>query len=222
MILTASCFFFALSRLPLLEAITLAFTAPIWILVIARVLLGEPFTARASSAVGLGFAGVLVVYLFSETDGSGARDMLGIAAALSAAFTLALSLVLVRQRAAHDPVPVMVFLQTVAAFAIATPIGMAAWTGIPANLWIVFAIIGVFGTLGHLLLSSSFARARASDIAPAEYTAFIWAILFGALFFDEWPGPQHIVAAGLIALGCAVASRAKPEMAVPAHPIPET
>ena len=209
---TAAQFFFALGRLPLIEAATLAFTAPLWVVVLGRLVLGEAFTLRALAAVALGFAGVLIVGAATPAT-AGARDALGTATALGAAVTYALAMVLVRRRSAHDPVPVMVLIQSVGALVVAAPLAAASWRPMEPALWSVFAVIGLLGTLGHLLLSSALARARAADLAPAEYTTLLWAFAFGAAFFGERPGLGHALGAGLIALGCLVASRAEPERA---------
>ena len=209
---TAAQFFFALGRLPLIEAATLAFTAPLWVVVLGRLVLGEAFTLRALAAVALGFAGVLIVGAATPAT-AGARDALGTATALGAAVTYALAMVLVRRRSAHDPVPVMVLIQSVGALLVAAPLAAASWRPMEPALWSVFAVIGLLGTLGHLLLSSALDRARAADLAPAEYTTLLWAFAVGAAFFGERPGPAHALGAGLIALGCLVASRAEPERA---------
>ena len=222
LVVLAACFFFALGRLQLVEAVTLVFTAPIWVTIVARVLLNEPFTARAVAAVVLGFAGVLTVYLAAPAATSGAVDMLGVAAALMAAMLYALVMVLARKQSAHDPVPVMVCLQFVACVVVAAPFGIATWQTPDATAWAAFALIGLLGTIGHLLLVSAFARAKAADLAAAEYTALFWAALYGTLFYEESLGVEHLLGAGLVIAGCAIASRAAPQRVSPSAPIAET
>ena len=209
---TAAQFFFALGRLPLIEAATLAFSAPIWITLFGRLLLGEAITPRALAAVASGFAGVLVVYGADPSAGTG-RDVLGTAAALGAAVTYALAIVLTRRRSAHDPVPVMVAIQSAVALAVAAPLALASWRPVEPTLWAAFAVVGLMGTLGHLLFAGALARARAADLAPAEYTTLLWAFAFGVLFFGERPAAEHLTGAALIVLGCAIAGRAKPQRA---------
>ena len=210
LVLLTSCFFFALSRLPLVEAVTLVFTAPIWVTVVSRILLNEAFTGRSVGAVVLGFAGILAVYAGAETDAARTRDVAGIAAALCAAVLYAFVMVLARKQSAHDPVPVMVFLQFLACVVMSAPLGLASWLP-PADWhWAAFLAIGLLGTLGHLLLVDSFARARAADLASAEYTSLFWAALYGAIFYGETIGVEHLVGAGLVITGCAIAAKAVP------------
>ena len=219
LVLLASCFFFALGRLPLVEAVTLVFTAPIWVTVFARVVLGEPFTVRTIVAVLLGFAGVLIVYAAAPARGAGNIDLLGILAALAAAMMYGLMMVLARRQTARDAVPVMVLLQCVAAVAVSAPLAALAWQTPTATQLATFVLIGFLGTCGSLLLTNGLARARAGDLAAAEYTSLFWAAIYGSLFFGESLGLQHLAGAGLVVIGCAIASRAAPERmgaAVPA------
>ena len=65
-----------------------------------------------------------------------------------------------------------------------------------------------------LLLSWAYARAEASYLAATEYTAFLWAMLFGWLFFDESVSPYTLAGAALIVAGCILAAR-RPEEASP-------
>jgi drug/metabolite transporter (DMT)-like permease len=68
------------------------------------------------------------------------------------------------------------------------------------------AAMGVFTLGGHLGVTAAFQRAPASVVAPFEYTALVWATIFGFLFFGDFPGPMVwmgvavIVGAGLYTL----------------------
>lgn len=211
MIVAASSFFFAITRMPLVEAVTLSFTAPIFMVLIARVILGEPITARAIVGVGLGFAGVLVVAAggmgANEADGGPTLLPMGIAAALLAAVAYALGIILLRKHSTHDSIPALVFLQAAMAMVIMTPIGIATWSGIGANDLIAFAVIGLLGTIGHILMASGFKHAHAARLAPLEYTNLLWATIFGVLFFSERPALTTFAGATLIIVACVIATR---------------
>lgn len=211
MIVAASSFFFAITRMPLVEAVTLSFTAPIFMVLIARIILGEPVTARAIAGVGLGFFGVLVVVAgdmgTSPVNGGQALMLEGIAAALLAAVAYALGIILLRKHSTHDSIPVLVFLQAAMAMAIMTPIGIATWGGIDLDDLIAFAAIGLLGTVGHLLMAWGFKHAAAARLAPLEYTNLLWATIFGVVFFSERPAVTTLVGAVLIILACVIATR---------------
>ncbi len=71
--------------------------------------------------------------------------------------------------------------------------------------WILFA--AVLAVTSMLLLSWAYARAEASYLAATEYTAFLWAMLLGWLFFDEHVSPFTLAGAVLIVAGCMLAAR---------------
>lgn len=211
MIFTAICFFFALGRLPLAVAVTMAFTAPLWMIVMSHFLLNEPVTRRASAAVLLGFVGVLVMVFGGNSSGGTveALDPAGVGAALCASFGYALAMVLLRKQSAHDAIGVLVFVPSTVGFLIVAPFGLATFEPLGNDAILQFALIGTLGTIGHLFMSWAFSNAPATRLAPFEYTTFMWAALFGFLFFDEIPGPALLVGAVLIIGGCAIVS-AKP------------
>ncbi len=212
-VFTAFSFFFALGRLPLAFAVTLAFTAPLWMVILSRLILGEPIGGRALLAIGLGFSGVLVM-VFGSGGHSGNQplDPLGVAAALVASIGYALAIVLLRRQSAHDTIPVLVVTQAFVAMIIIAPFGIATFTpiGFEALFW--FFVIGALGTFGHLILSWAFKQAPASRLAPIEYTNFLWAVGLGYVFFAETPGVEVFFGAALIiSAAMIVAAQPKPK-----------
>lgn len=205
-VITATSFFYALGRLPLAEAQALAFLAPIFIAFFGVVLLRERVDGRVVAALLAGFAGMAVIVHGSGASG-GERSWDGIAAALVAAVTYALSMVMLRARATRDRVETIVFFQNVGpALVLAAP-AAAVW--VPPHLpdlWL-FLAIGCLGTIGHLILATAFARVEAARLAPLEYTALIWAVALGYLFFGEVPSPQTLAGGALIVLGALATAR---------------
>jgi drug/metabolite transporter (DMT)-like permease len=65
--------------------------------------------------------------------------------------------------------------------------------------------MGFLGVIGHVLMATAFAKAEAARLAPLEYTALVWAALFGYVAFAEVPtmatlgGGALIVGAALLA-----------------------
>lgn len=206
MIVAAGSFFYAITRMPLVEAVTLSFTAPIFMILIARLILGEPVTTRAIGAVGLGFVGIVVVVAGDFGSGQ-ALTPAGIAAALLSAIAYALGIVLLRKHSAHDAIPVLIFMQAILAAIVLTPVGIATWTGIGMRDLIAFVVVGLLGTTGHLLIAWGFKHAEAGRLAPLEYTNLLWATAFAMLFFQERPGPATYLGAALIVLACLIATR---------------
>ncbi|APF36840.1 transporter [Chelatococcus daeguensis] len=199
-VVTATSFFYALGRLPLAEAQALAFLAPVFIAFFGVVLLRERIDGRIVVALLAGFAGMVIIVHGSGTSG-GARSWDGIAAALAAAVTYALSMVMLRARATRDRVETIVFFQNIGpALVLAAPAG-AVWVPPHVSDLSLFLAIGCLGAIGHLILATAFARVEAARLAPLEYTALIWAVALGYLFFGEVPSLQTLAGGALIVLG---------------------
>ena len=69
-------------------------------------------------------------------------------------------------------------------------------------------LAAVLATVSLGLLGWAYARAEASYLAPVEFTAFIWAVLWGYIFFDEQVGLPTLIGAASIVAGCLIAARA--------------
>lgn len=199
---TAYFFFKTLTLLPLAESIAITFTAPFFMLVASRLLLGEPMPRRALGAIAVGFLGVIVMVVGRGGFGGGPAFSFGYLTGLACSITYALSMILMRRDTGHDPVVALVFAQNLSAFAVAIPMGVLTWTAPSAATLGLFLAAGVLGTAGHLAFAVAYARAPASRLAPLEYTAFLWASLFGAVFFGEIPSPWTLAGAVLIVGAC--------------------
>lgn len=202
-------FFFSLTLLPLAQAIAMSFVAPLIALFLAAVLLGESVGRRAIWGALLGFAGVLAILggkLWRETLGDGGA--LGIAAVLASAVLYAWNLVLARQQAqVAAPLEVATFQNLVALVVLAgfAPF-FAAWPE-DATTWGNIAASSLLSTGGAVLFAWGYARAETQRLAPIEYTGFLWAALFGWLFFREPVTLATALGAALIVFGCWIATR---------------
>jgi S-adenosylmethionine uptake transporter len=81
--------------------------------------------------------------------------------------------------------------------------------------WLALVGVTALTLSGQFLMSWSYARAEAQYLIPTEYSAFVWAILFGWFFFDEGVVWTTLVGAGLIIAGCLIAARSNARLAEP-------
>jgi S-adenosylmethionine uptake transporter len=203
---TAVLFFTALARLPMSEALVLTFIAPALVALFARLILGEPVSRLTLVSIVVCFVGVLVIARDDMAHWKNpVEDAIGLAAAVGAAFTYAMSLVLLRARARADGVVATVAMQNVIATLYLIPVAATLAGGVPlAGLlgdWAALAAIGLLGTIGHLMLAWSYAQSVAARIGAVEYTGLIWALVIGLIWFGEWPKPSVFVGAALIVGG---------------------
>lgn len=203
----AMLFFWGLARVPLAQGIALSFVAPLMALYLAALLLKERIGRWAVAASLLGFAGVLMILAGQARAELGPEAFRGSVAILVSAGLYAYNIILMRRQAlVAGPVEVAFFMSLImtSCFMLAAP-----FIGIVPEVGHLPAIGGaaLLAFLSLMLLSWAYARAEAQYLAPVEYSAFIWAALFGFLIFDEPLRPLTLIGAGLIVVACLMAAR---------------
>jgi S-adenosylmethionine uptake transporter len=209
----AFTFFWGVARLPLAEAIALSFIAPLLALYLAALVLGERIARKAIAASLLGIVGVALIAAARLSGGEVAGDTgWGIAAILVSSLLYAWNLVLQRQQALlARPAEVAAFQNAVVAGVLA--LGAPWLLTLPqGNAWGWIAGSAVLSVGASMILAWGYARAEAQVLVPLEYSGFLWACLFGWLFFREPVTVPTLAGAALIVFGCWIAApRKRPE-----------
>ncbi len=204
---SATLFFWALSVVPLAEAITLSFIAPLIVPFLAAAMLGERLRLANVAASAIGFAGAAIAVLGGDGAGSapGRHPELyhwGVAALVVFSAGYALSVVLLRARAGRDGSAIVGVLGTlIPGVLVAGPALAFGEVPAAANLPL-FLLMGALGAVSMWMLVEAYARAEAQTLAPLEFTALPWAAVFGAAFFGEVPGAALWVGAAIIIGAC--------------------
>lgn len=195
------CYFSAARFLPLGELVTLYFTAPVIVTLLAAPLLGEQVGWARWVAVALGFTGTLLAAGPVRLSLSSATLLVLIGALL-----WAYGVILTRQIARRESSLVQMFYNN-SFFLVLTGIGcIFTWHSPSADeLWLLL-LVGVLSGIGQYSLFESARHAPASLAAPLQYTALVWAFLLGFIVWGDIPrsgvflGAALIVAAGLLLL----------------------
>ena len=205
-------FFWGLTRLALAEAIAISFTAPLAALYLAAVMLGERIGRGAVAASALGLMGVVVISGSRMQDDGTPATGWGIFAVLVSSLLYALNLVLQRRQAqVAGPAEVSTFHQAVVLLVL---VMFAPWAlNAPGSReTLLSAGSAVLSVAGAMIFAWAYARAETQALAPLEYSGFLWAGLFGWLFFREPVTLPTFAGAALIVLGCWLAApRKRPE-----------
>ena len=192
--------FGAVTLLPLAEATTLGFTTPIFAVILSALLLHERVGPVRWLAVALGFAGVLII----TQPGHSTIPLPGAMVGLGAGFMVALISIQVRDLARTDePLSIVFWFAALSTpfLALALPIVMTQHT---PRQWGLLMAIGVIGGAGQLLLTASLRFGQVASVIVMDYSALIWATLFGWLVWDHlppvatWLGAPVIIAAGIV------------------------
>jgi len=172
---------YALALIPFSQLVALEFTNPIWVALLAPLLLGEPLTRRRVFGIGLGFAGILIVAQpGAVTPGPGH------AAALVAALGFALNTLFTRSILAHDTVLCVLFWMTLSqalmGLAVAIPLGLS-WP--EAAIWPWVLVVALTGLSAHVALTNALRHAPAVLVAPMDFLRLPIIAVVGALLYGE-------------------------------------
>lgn len=211
--------FASATLLPLAEATTISFAAPIFATILAALILREPTGRWRWSAVLIGFVGVLVV-----ARPSGSLPPLGAAVAVAGALLTAAVTIQIRSLARVETVGAVVFWFSASSL---VPLGIALpFFAVPHDAagWGLIAGFSAAGAVAQLLLTSALRFGAVGAVLVMDYTMLIWATLWGWWLFDQlperatWIGAPIIVAAGVVIVWREARVRRERVPADPARP----
>lgn len=217
---TVLLFFWGLARLPIAEAIALSFIAPLIALILAALLLGERIGRTAILASVAGLAGVAIIMAGQMGQASYGPDaLLGSGSVLLSAFTYAYNLILARQQALVARPLEVTFFQNLFVSVLLGAVAFWLAQALPSEFWPMLAGVTALSLTGQFLFSWAYGRTEAQYLIPMEYTAFVWAVLFGWFFFGDDIGWTTFAGAALIVAACLYAAMRKPKLAEPIEPM---
>lgn len=213
-------YYLAFPALPLAEAIALFFTSPIFVTLLASLVLHEKVSMKSWIAVLGGFVGVLIIL----KPGTGLFEPAALLSLFSAA-SYALAMVLARKFGTNEPTTVMAFyvngtylIGASAIAAIFASLGISElghpsldflvrpWAMPGARDLLLMGLCGVIAAVAMSLLTHAYRLARANLVTVFEYSGMLWVPLWGYLLFSEVPtvetvvGTAIIIAAGVFAV----------------------
>jgi drug/metabolite transporter (DMT)-like permease len=192
--------FWAFILLPLAEATTIGFSVPIFSVVLAALLLGEPTGKWRWGAVAAGFAGVLLIV----QPGSGDVPLLGASVAIAAALLTASVTIVIRRLGATERAATTVFWFAVSSLVPLALLMVSFGQSHDRATWLMLAGLALAGGLAQLTLTGALRLAPVALVMPMDYTSLLWAVLLGAWIFGElpsswtWIGAPIIIASGLV------------------------
>ena len=194
--------FTALSYLPLAEATTIGFAAPLFAVILSALILKEDVGRHRWSADAVGFLGVLIVM---QPQG-GDLPAIGLIIAGLSAFGVASVTITIRQIGRTESTQTTVLWFTgLSMLAVGALMPFFAEAHTP-RVWAILLALGLFGGIAQLLLTAALRFAPVPVIVPFDYAQVIWAGLLGWLIWETQPpastgiGAAVIIASGLYTL----------------------
>ncbi len=183
----------ALQVMPVADALAIAFVEPFIILALGAVLFGDLVGPRRIAAAVVGFVGALLVIQpnFAEF-GAVALFPLG-----TALFFALYMLVTRRISREVDPEPmqfhtawigVLLFAPVLALGALGE-VEVLALSNPEGVVWLQLFCVGLAASVAHMAITYALRYAPSATLAPLHYLEIVTAVLFGYLFFGDWPNP---------------------------------
>ncbi len=192
MIAFATLFFFSgLAFLPMADAIAIFFIEPLLVTLLSALFFGEAIHWRRISAISLGLVGALIIIRpsFSEV---GFAALYPVAAAFCFSFYILLTRKLVRK---EDPIRLQFFAGIFGCLVMSLALGYGSTSEIaildvawPNQYeWFLLGILGLVGTICHMLVTYAYRLASIGILAPFQYVEIIGATILGLIVFNEFP-----------------------------------
>lgn len=205
-------FFMAVAAMPLAEAVTVFFIAPLLIALLSTFILHEPIGPRRWAAIGVGLLGVLVM-LRPGLDTFQPIALLPLIAASCYAGMQTIT----RRLGVTDRASVMAFYIQLTFIVISATIGLAVGDGrfepddspsleflLRAWRWPteghvpLFLAIGILSAGGAYLMSQGYRVSKAASVAPFEYVALPVSMMWSIVLFNEWPDAVALLGIALV------------------------
>ena len=215
--LSYTAYYLAIAAIPLAEAGSLFFTAPLFIVALAGPMLRERVGLNQWTAVVVGFIGAMIMCRIGA-------DVIDAAAlfSLAAAALYAMAQVMARDLGTTHRASVMALYQNSVNLAAALTIGLVAGDGAFADVshpslafflrpWsmpdladlLLMGSTGLVAAVAIWCLTQAYRIAEANVIAPFEYSAVVWLVLAGYLIWGEVPQLMTVVG-GILIIGAGV------------------
>ncbi|HUF51241.1 MAG TPA: DMT family transporter [Longimicrobiales bacterium] len=201
-----SCFYYALVHLPLADATVLQYTNPVWAGLIAVFALGERMRPRELLCIALSIAGVLLVARPAALFGGGGLDSFAVMVGLAGAVLSGSGYVTVRMLGSEHHMVVIFYFALMSSllslpFAAVHSVVPTAWE------WLVLLGVGVTTHIGQVFMTRGLRLERAGRATAAALVQIVFAGIWGALVFAQWPDARGLAGAALVITGVLLLGR---------------
>ena len=212
-------FFYCITVLPLATAVTLNYTAPLFLTLLTMLVYKDGFNLPLTAAIALGFGGVVLLLHPTLQHDQLLPGLLG----LISGFLAAIAILNVKQLGQIGEPDA----RTVFYFSLTASLGSGVWLlfgnthAITAQGFAILLGMGLSATLAQLAMTRAYRVGRTLVVGSMAYSTIIFASLFGMTLWGEtlplagWTGMALIIAGGVISLGLAPKHDAQPRKREP-------
>lgn len=186
--------FGALIRLPLADAVTIGFSAPIFATIVSALLLSDKVGPHRWTAVLFGFLGVAMIV----RPGGQSLDDLGVLMAIGGAVGTASVTITIRKLGGTEHAGAIVFWFFICSAVVSGAAMLFVGQAHLPRTWSLLVLAGIFGAIAQVLMTMSLQAAPVSVVTPFDYLQIVWAGIIGWLVWSVWPDIGTVAGATLI------------------------
>ena len=180
--------FYALSRIPIGEAMMLNKTAPFFTVLFSWMFIGEKVSARQAAVLAVAFVGA--AFVVKPGFGGGLPSLVALAGGLGAG--AAYSSVHILGKMGFDSAKTVLFFSAFSCLA-SIPPAAASYVPMTAAQTAILALAGCGAAIGQFGVTAAYRYAEPRSIAVYDYTNVVFTSLFGFFFFDQIPDALSLV-----------------------------
>lgn len=174
--------FFAVTLIPLAQLFALEFTSPLWVVVLAPLLLAERLTGPRAIAAALGFIGILIVARPTVESIN-----IGVLTGAASAIFFALSIIFTKRLTRTQPIACILFYLTTMqlVFGVIAAGYDADITAPDIATMPYLVLVAIAGLLAHFCLTNALAIAPATVVVPFDFVRLPVIAVVGMLLYNE-------------------------------------
>ncbi|MDH3239961.1 MAG: DMT family transporter [Alphaproteobacteria bacterium] len=187
------CFFFALINLTIGDTVTIQFSRPLIMVVLAAIFLGEAIGARRAVVTAIGFCGVLII---TRPFGEGFNPW--VLAAVGGALFGSLVVVAVKLLSRTETTPVIMFYYALYTTLFSLIPALFVWQAPTSAQWGLLFLTGALSIVGQGMFTHGVGLGETSFVMPFDYLRIVYSFLLGFVLFAEVPGYWSLTGAAVI------------------------
>lgn len=196
-------YFYAISKIPLVDVIILVNLSPVFVLLLAAIFLKERLSRRTVVLLPVVFLGaVLTIEPFSYSSYS-ADALFGV---LSAVFSAGAAIAIRYLSARHHTYEIIFYFMATATL-VSAPLMLGNFAAPTPREFLCLACIGIISLLGQVFLTKAFTHEKAVVVEVVRYVGIVFNALWGFLFWAEAPDTTTVIGGALIIAACIALSR---------------
>ncbi len=189
--------FVAVKKMPLMDAVLLSNSAPLFIPLITWAWLREKISGVVWASLLVGFVGVILILKPNAALVSNPSALIATCAAVFSAFAL----VTVNRLSTTETTERILFYYFLISSLAAAPFATSQWHSPTGREWMYLTGIGVFMAAGQLLIILAYRQASAGRIAPFNYSVVVFSGLIGWLVWKNMPDMLSLLGVILVTIG---------------------